>query len=265
MNVLRFATCQAPAAGPFAAAVSRHVGKALGIKVEFVDRIPWQERLWQFDAGLLHVCWMCGLPYVWRADRSPDPPELLAAPVMAGPRYGAKPIYFSDVVVLRDSPWSSFASLRQSRWAYNEKTSHSGYNATRQRLARMKALTGFFREVVPAGSHEASLRLLLDGTVDAAAIDSTVLDLLYKADLSLVGRIRTVEVLGPSPMPPWVVSPTVPQTLRTALKRAFLAVSDDAVGRAALSLGLASRFVRVTDASYNPIRRMDREAQGVVL
>jgi hypothetical protein len=41
------------------------VGDGLGIAVEFVDEIPRQERLREFDAGRIHVCSMCGLPYVW--------------------------------------------------------------------------------------------------------------------------------------------------------------------------------------------------------
>jgi hypothetical protein len=38
------------------------VGEYLGIAVEFVDGMPWQEHLSEFDAGRIHVCWMCGLP-----------------------------------------------------------------------------------------------------------------------------------------------------------------------------------------------------------
>jgi phosphonate transport system substrate-binding protein len=34
-----------------------------------VHDIRWQERLRRFDAGRIQVAWMCGLPYVWRADR----------------------------------------------------------------------------------------------------------------------------------------------------------------------------------------------------
>jgi len=41
------------------------VGDRLGIAVEFVDETPRQERLREFDAGRIHVCSMCGLPYVW--------------------------------------------------------------------------------------------------------------------------------------------------------------------------------------------------------
>jgi phosphonate transport system substrate-binding protein len=133
--------------------------------------------------------------------------------------------------VRRDSPWSSFAELEGTTWAYNEETSHSGYTVTRHRLAQMGRDRGFFGRVMATGSHEASLRLLLQGDVDASAVDSTVLDLLHLEDASLAERLRIVESLGPSPSPPWVIARTVPQELRTAIRDAILAMADDPRGR----------------------------------
>jgi phosphonate transport system substrate-binding protein len=262
---LRFTSCQAPIAEAFAAAVARQVGEQLAIAVEFVDGIPWQERLFEFDAGRIHVCWMCGLPYVWRADGAARSLEPLAAVVMAGARYADQPVYFSDVVVARDSPWSFFSELGGTSWAYNEDTSHSGYNATRHRLAQMGRGRGFFGKVVAAGSHEASLRLLLAGEVDATALDSSVLDLLRRRDPSLEWRLRILDSFGPSPSPPWVAARTVPGEVRDAVREALLALSSDPRGRAALRAGLASRFAPVADADYDPIRRMARESEGVLL
>ena len=264
--VIRFTSCQAPAAEAFCSAVAAYVGERLGIPVEFVDDLPWRERLRAFDAGRIHVCWMCGLPYVWRSDRKTDPGlELLAAPVMEGRRYDDRPVYFSDVVVRSDTRCRSFAELEGTAWAYNEETSHSGYNVTRHRLARMGRARGFFGRVVVAGSHEAALRLLLAGRVDASAIDSTVLDLLRRRDPSLAGRLRTIDTFGPSAMPPWVVSRTVPRALRRALREALLTMSGDARGRTALAAGMVARFAPVRDRNYDPIRRMAREADRVQL
>jgi len=262
---LRFTSCQAPIAEAFCAGVTKHVGEQLGIAVEFVDEIPWPQRLREFDAGRIHVCWMCGLPYVWRADQ-PDPSvELLAALVADGPRYADRPVYFSDVVVRSDGPWSSFADLEGATWAYSEKTSHSGYNAARHRLAQMGRYHGFFGKVVATGSHEASLRLLLAGDVDAFAVDSTVLDLLRRQDSSLAGRLRIVESFGPSPSPPWVIARVVPPELRAAVRGAFLAMSSDPRGRAVFSSGMASRFAVVSDADYDAVRRTARESERVEL
>jgi phosphonate transport system substrate-binding protein len=96
-------------------------------------------------------------------------------------------------------------------------------------------------------------------------VDSTVLDLLRRRDPSLASRLRTIETWGPSPSPPWVVSATVPAALRAALRGAFLTIAHDPRGRSVLATGLTSRFAAFTDADYDPIRHIARQAQGVEL
>lgn len=262
---LRFTSCQAPIAEAFCAGVASYVGQNLGIAVEFVDEIPWEERLREFDAGRIHVCWMCGLPYAARADEPESFVELLAAPVAAGPRYADGPVYFSDVIVRKDSSWSSFSSLEGARWAYNDENSHSGYNVIRSRLVQMGRDRDFYGKVVASGSHEASLHRLLDRDVDATALDSTVLDLLCRRDARLASQLRVIETFGPSPRPPWVMARTVPRALRTAVREALLAMSTDPRGRDVLGSGMTSRFAVVTDGDYDPIRRMAREAERIEL
>jgi phosphonate transport system substrate-binding protein len=262
---LLFTSCQAPIAEKLCAGIVEHVGRRLGRDVAFVDGMPWEERLREFDAGRIDVCWMCGLPYVWRADGREKGIELLAALVPAGDRYEGRAQYFSDVVVRRDSPWSSFAGLEGAIWAYNEPTSHSGFNATRQRLAQMNKERGFFGAVVMAGSHESSLRRLLAGEVDATAVDSTVLDLVAQRDPEVVQRLRTIECFGPSPSPPWVIGRGLPEPLRAEIRAALLDMAGDAAGRHVLAAGLVARFAAVTDADYDPVRRIAREAQAVDL
>jgi phosphonate transport system substrate-binding protein len=82
MHSLTFTSCMAPRADAFGAALARYIGDHLQIATTFVGDIPWQERERRFDAGAIDCCWICGLPYVWKADRSQPPLELLAAPVM---------------------------------------------------------------------------------------------------------------------------------------------------------------------------------------
>jgi phosphonate transport system substrate-binding protein len=262
---LFFTSCQAPIAEKLCGGIVAYVGRRLGRDVAFIDAIPWEERLREFDSGRIDVCWMCGLPYVWRADGGEAGVELLAALVPAGARYEDRPRYFSDVVVRRDSRWSCFADLEGATWSYNEPTSHSGFNATRQRLARMGKERGFFGAVVMAGSHESSLQRLLAGEVDATAVDSTVLDLFAQRDPEGAQRLRTIDGFGPSPSPPWVIGRGVPEPLRAEIRAALLGMAEDAGGRDVLAAGLAARFAAVADADYDPVRRSAREAQAVDL
>ena len=79
----------------------------------------------------------------------PDcPVEPLAAPVLRGERYHKKPIYFSDVVVRRDSLYTSFGDLRRCVWAYNEYVSHSGYNLVCYSLLERGEALPFFSKTM---------------------------------------------------------------------------------------------------------------------
>ena len=208
--MLRLTSCQAENTEFIGRAVARYVGERLGIATEFVDDIPWQERERRFDEGAIHAGWICGLPYVLKADCPRPGLELLAAPEMAAARYARRPVYFSDIVVRRDHPARSFSDLRGSRWGYNEPRSHSGYEVVRCQLAQLGEPTAFFGKTVETGAHQATLRMIVEGKVDASAIDSTVLETEFQRRPVLRRYLRVIESWGPSPAPPWVVTRRLP-------------------------------------------------------
>ena len=246
-------------------AISAWLGERLGIATEFIDCIPWQERERELDAGRIHLCWICGLPYVRKADAVPPQVEACVAPVMALPRYAGAPVYYSDIVVRRDSPYREFADLRGSAWAYNEPDSHSGFNVVRHHLATIGQTKGFFGSATESGAHQASLRLITGGEIDASAIDSTVLEAEVARRPELVKDIRVIGTLGPSPMPPWILHRSLAPDLRTAIRNRLLAMHDNADGQSILAQWGIAHFARVDDSHYEPIRRMASEARGIAL
>lgn len=263
MNLIRVTSIQSPNADFICQGISRYLSARLGIQTEFVNDIPWPEREALLDAGDIQVGWMCGLPYVWKADQARPTIELVAAPVMQGARYQDRPIYFSDVIVHRDSSLFTFADLRGAAWAYNEPHSQSGCNVTRHHLARLGETAGYFGRVIEAGSHLRALDMVLTRQVDASAIDSTVLELEMEARPTLSDDIRVIETLGPSPIPPWVVTRRLPPDLRDTIRQVFWGMHRDREGRAVLAAGQIARLVRVEDRDYDAIREMARQAARV--
>jgi phosphonate transport system substrate-binding protein len=260
MESLRIASLMAENADFIVAGVARYLQERVDVAVEVVGDVPWQERQRMLDAGEVHVAWICGLPYVLRADKRKPRIELLAAPVMEGDRYDDRPIYFSDVVVRRDSDFHVFADLQGASWAYNEPGSHSGYNVVRHYLATMCDTWEYFSRVVESGSHQASLQMILEGEIDASAIDSTVLELELERDPSTQERIRIIKTLGPSPIPPFVVRRDVPRGLRESVREALIGMDETEAGRAVLAEGPVAGFARVEDRDYDVIRRMAKRA-----
>lgn len=262
---LRIASCMAQNADDTCRAIAAYLARTLDLRTEFVGDISWRERERQFDTGEIQLCWLCGLPYVWKADTLPPAIELVAAPVMAARRYAGLPRYFSDVVVHAQSRYQSFDDLRGASWAYNEPNSHSGYNVVRHHLKRLGESDGYFGDTVESGAHQISLRMIVNGEIDAAAIDSTVLENELTREPQLKRDIRVIEEMGPSPMPPWVMRANLPLALRQALRTAFLHMHHDDEGLKALQSWGMARFDSVDDVSYDPIRSMAADAANVRL
>lgn len=260
--MLTLASFLAENARPVYERIAGYVARRLGQPAELLAGVAWEERHRMLDGGRVHVAFICGLPYSRKFDRPDRPVELLCAPVMAAPRYRGQPVYFTDVVVRRDSPVRAFADLRGRSYAYNDPDSNSGYNMPRHHLLALGETSGYFGKTAASGSHQNSIRMVLEGAVDASGIDSTVLALEEKARPELGADLRVVESIGPCPIPPVVVSSRVPEELKARLRGVFLTMHQDPAGGAILAEGLMARFVPVRDADYDPIREMVCRAEA---
>lgn len=260
MESLRLTSLQAPNQNFIGRLVGGYLSTRLDLPVTVAEDLPWPERQRQLVRGAIQVGWICGLSYIKDADRGRSSLELLVAPVMSDPRYRDQPLYFSDVVVRAESRWYSFQDLRGATWAYNEPHSHSGYNITRYHLASHGERGPYFGRIVEAGSHENALTLLLAGQVDAAAIDSTVLDLERRRRPELNARLRVIQTLGPSHSPPWVASRSVPPEVIQAIRQTLLNMAADHLGQKLLIKTHMARFAMVSDADYDPLRHMAKVA-----
>lgn len=263
METLKLTSCLAANTDPACAAAADYIGKRLGILAEFVGDISWQERERLLDSGEIHIGWICGLLYTWMVSQPQCPLKLLAAPLVSGDRYLGKPVYYSDVIVHRRSRVRTFGQLRGASLAFNESKSYSGFHVLRWHLSTLGESDGYFGSLVESGAHNTSIELVRSRQVGASAIDSTLLDWEMQRDPSLEGDIRVVETLGPSPVPPWVVSRELPSDLRGELNRLLLQMHEDPAGRQSLALGHLSGFADVEDRDYDPIR--DRVEQAARL
>ena len=265
MKVLKLASCMAENAEALCISFARILENELGVVTEYVTGIPWQERERLFDLGEIQILWLCGLPYISKADLAHSGVELLAVPVPSGQRYQGRPVYFSDVVVHRKGPFKSFVDLCGASFVYNEPRSHSGFNVVRAYLAELGQRDGFFGSVIESGAHARSIEMVLSGSVDCAALDSTVLEWYRTQRRNLRDELRVIETIGPSPIPPRVVSTKLSADLRCQIRQLLLELHLLPRGRAALLLAQLAKFISAEDRDYDPIRRMARVAESVLL
>lgn len=253
---LRFVTFLAPSMEPVYRAIAGWVGRRLDVPVTLRTARAHTDLERDTDVGFL-----CSPVYLWLADRPRPLMEAVAAPLLAGDRFGGKPVSFSDVIVSPGSTARSFGELRGAAFAYNEPWSHSGYGCVRYRLATVGAVEGFFGRVVESGHHRSSIRLVADGSVDAAAIDTQVLAIEMREHPDLAKRVRVIDALGPYPIQPVAVSTHLPAELRDALRAAFVDLHEEPDLGSALRFGMVESFVAITDQAYDETRAMQREAQ----
>ena len=183
---IRFATFLSP----ILYGTYEHIARYIGEKVDCPTTLRVGQSFEEFAEGQIDVAFICGLPYVRMSSQNPCLVELLVAPVLMGKRYLHKPVYFSDVIVRRDSPYTSFDDLGGCVWAYNERVSHSGCNLVCYSLLERGKSPDYFGKTVKSGSHMRSLEMVLGGEADAAAIDSHLSDILRSRDEVLTGRTR---------------------------------------------------------------------------
>ena len=252
MADLRFGTFLAPNMLPVYQAIADYLGERLQMTTELVVETDYES----CRNDINDVCFVCSLPYVMFEREGISPAVPVAAPVLEGERYGGKPIYFSDVIVNKGSDAASFMDLRGRSWCFNEPLSQSGYGITRYHLASIGETDGFFSQVVEAGFHETSVRLVAEGVIDASAIDSQVLTIEMRQNPEVTDNLKVIDALGPSTIQPVAVSKRFDHDFRDELRRALLQFHDTSEGREVLKLGAVERWVSVGPSDYDDIRRM---------
>ncbi len=172
-----------------------------------------------------------------------------------------KPVYYSYLIVHKDSKYKSFSDLRGRTFTYGDEISNSGYNMPRAHLIDLGETAGFFGKVVRSGSHEESIRMVALGLADISAVDSIVYDYDLVKNPEYVQQTKILKVLGPAGTPPVVASTKLPLPLREKIRDIFLGMENDPAGKLILEKALLDRFAIVDDSHYDSIRKMYKQAQ----
>jgi len=226
--------------------IAHYVGQRIGIPIMFGVGQSTEE----FVDGRADVGFMCGLLYARCTMQPCCPIEPLAAPVLSGERYQNRPLYFSDIVVHSNSPYTTFDDLEGCVWAYNERESHSGYNLVQESLYQRNKIPPYFGTMVKTGEHQASLQAILDGNADTTAIDSHVFDVWRLRNPNLASQLCVVDMLGPSPIPPIVVSTSLDRDLKRNIQEALITMHYDLPVVDILRASLVEQFVVASNEDY---------------
>jgi phosphonate transport system substrate-binding protein len=255
---IRFVTYLSPSIPQaFFEALVDHLQRSLGreqVSLRIETRVSGPRRGYECSTfgDKVDVAFMCAPSFIWLRRLRPPPAELLGvAPVFDDERNAGRPVYFCDVIVRDDAPIQTFSDLRGSAWAYNDKSSLSGYYGLLDKLAASGKDENFFGSVTCSGSHLNSIQAVLQGQADAAAIDSNVLRIQLRELPTLRNTLRVIESWGPYPIQPIVVNSNLHPNLKDQLRAAFLATNNNDRTRRVLQRFGLSHFVAVDHETYN--------------
>lgn len=194
-------------------------GTGMDVHLEFNEQIsgPLEQDENPFADNKADIGFVCAPTFRFLKDDL----ELLPVPVPVDIRAKGKPVYFADVVVQASSPFRSFNDLRGQRWAYNDRNSRSGWFSMLERIAPDSPLD-YFSEIVQSGSHLESLRWVLKGLTDGAAIDSNaLLNQLNQKQID-ASEFTILETWGPFPIQPVVIRAAMPISLKQSVQKSLL-------------------------------------------
>ncbi|OGO22806.1 MAG: hypothetical protein A2144_07770 [Chloroflexi bacterium RBG_16_50_9] len=228
----------------------QHMGRALGMEVSLVLKPSYAEINDLVRGGRVEVAFVCSLAYC--EGYHDFGMELLVAPQVSGDT-----VYYSYLIVPRDSPATGLEDLRGRSFAFSDPLSNSGYLVPTYQLSLLEEKpASFFGRYTFTYSHDNSIAAVAAKLVDGAAVDSLVYDQLVKKDPGLASNTRVIARWGPYGIPPVVVNPNLDQDLKNQLKEFFLSLHESEEGQAILK-GLAiDKFVLLDHDAYASLMEM---------
>lgn len=244
------------------AAVKAHWHRLLGSALERAG-LDWPlvdydapaplSALWARDD--LGLVMMCGMPFAMREPR----PTLVAAPIPSPARYEGRAVYFTDIVVRRDSPAQTLADTFGGVAGYTLASSLSGGVAFADHLKRHAGGLGAYRGTVGDLIHARGvIEALVAGRIDVGPLDSWVHDLLRHHEPDFAARVRVVDSTPARPIPPLVATAALDEPTLAALRGALdEAAHDPALADTMRSLQLAG-FAQASANDYEPLAALGR-------
>jgi phosphonate transport system substrate-binding protein len=237
-----------------------YIGSELGRPVEYVDATSYEEINNKLESREIEAAIVCSGPYV--DGHSKFGLELLAAPKA----YGGS-VYYSYIIVPKNSPAKGLDDLRGKSFAFSDPLSNTGKLVPEYLLARKgESSKTFFNKTVFSGSHDKSILAVADNLVDGAAVDSLIWEYLNKIKPELTGKTRILLKSDPYAIPPFVVHPSLEPALKEKLRTILLSAHTNPKGKELLDKMMTEQFVLIPDSAYDSIRDMKkwvtREKQG---
>jgi phosphonate transport system substrate-binding protein len=170
--------------------------------------------------------------------------------------------YKGTIIVHVDSPAETLADTKGMTFAFVTPNSTSGYLVPALGILRETGVPAeeFYSEIRYTGSHGSSMNAVATGAVQAAATNTLDMNAMINAgqvDGSAMKVVWTSELI---PSAPIAVRRDIPESLKTALREAFLAFNEHPDLLKQMSRG---GFVTADDGEYDSVRMLEQKQHDI--
>lgn len=225
--------------------LTEHLNKKLGIKVELQLAGDYTGVITGMQHKHIDVAYFGPESYVQAQKRANA--EALVVEVDAE---SGLPGYRGIIITKKDSGLNSLESIKGKTWAFTSSQSTSGTLVPTVMFSKSGIdPQKYFSKVLYSGGHEASILSIKAGKIDAASTN----DLDFNRGLGKAWTADDFNIIWTSdliPGSPMAVRGDLPESLKKALKEAFISYND----KDGLNKLKIKGYIEANDSMYNPIR-----------
>lgn len=168
--------------------------------------------------------------------------------------------YHSLIISRKGSGIRTLEDARGKDFAFVDPKSTSGYKVPMAYFCLEAKIRPreYFRRVTFAGTHEAVILGVAQGTIPVGATwDTGIAIAQNKGQIRGLGDFEVLWKSAPIPGSPWAFRKDLPVDLKLVLTRAFLQFHETPQGKAWLEARGLRRFAPATDRDYDSFRKVD--------
>jgi ABC-type phosphate/phosphonate transport system substrate-binding protein len=226
--------------------MTEYVERTLGIPAFLLNGESFEDfASGNADAGLISP-----LAYAQLLSERAYPVELLAVPVFQSTDEANTPPGLVKIVVRKESELQSESDLEHCTWAY-----HTSPTAVEEPpFYAREPLALHCRSMVEAFSPAQALRMVLDGTADATAIDARLFALVHNNSPHMCNRLRVLNTCCRTPGPLVVVASHVHPRLKLQIQESLVSMHTQPVFAQQLHEMNIQRFMAASDEYYQTLQ-----------
>lgn len=230
------------------AELKKYLTETIGVPVEIDIATDYDNAVERLVSGISNVAYLGPLTYV-QAEAQDSSIEPLVAPIDS---QTGRPWYTSAIVSTIEI--KTLEDLRGKRFGFVNESSTSGFLVPNHEFKKMGLNPETdFAEIRYGGAHDDNVQLLLQGEVEAIAIDQSTYRTNRDSGILDPSKYHLIWESQPITNAPVVIRKNIPPDIKIQLQKAFVNAPSGLVG---ISVSESAGYTIVQDGDYEFVREL---------